>query len=144
MEQKNKLKLNSGGLLVFILTVGVFGIINTEMGVVGILPLIAETFNVSVPQAGWTVSVFALVVAASAPVTPLLFSGINRKKVMLLVLGLFTLSNIISMLTSNFTILLIARILPAFIGKESYSLRHCRKLPEFPVRLIFLFLPMNG
>ena len=49
MEQKNKLKLNSGGLLVFILTVGVFGIINTEMGVVGILPLIAETFNVSVP-----------------------------------------------------------------------------------------------
>ena len=40
MEQKNKLKLNSGGLLVFILTVGVFGIINTEMGVVGILPLL--------------------------------------------------------------------------------------------------------
>ena len=115
MEQKNKLKLNSGGLLVFILTVGVFGIINTEMGVVGILPLIAETFNVSVPQAGWTVSVFALVVAAWAPVTPLLFSGINRKKVMLLALGLFTLSNIISMLTSNFTILLIARILPAFL-----------------------------
>lgn len=60
MEQKNKLKLNSGGLLVFILTVGVFGIINTEMGVVGILPLIATTFNVSVPQAGWTVSVFCI------------------------------------------------------------------------------------
>ena len=36
MEQKNKLKLNSGGLLVFILTVGVFGIINTEMGVVAV------------------------------------------------------------------------------------------------------------
>lgn len=115
MEQKNKLKLNSGGLLVFILTVGVFGIINTEMGVVGILPLIAETFKVSVPQAGWTVSVFALVVAASAPITPLLFSGVNRKKVMLLALGLFTLSNIISMLTTNFTVLLIARILPAFL-----------------------------
>ena len=115
MEQKNKLKLNSGGLLVFILTVGVFGIINTEMGVVGILPLIATTFNVSVPQAGWTVSVFALVVAASAPVTPLLFSGINRKKVMLLALGLFTISNVISMFTSNFTVLLIARILPAFL-----------------------------
>ena len=115
MEQKNKLKLNSGGLLVFILTVGVFGIINTEMGVVGILPLIATTFNVSVPQAGWTVSVFALVVAASAPATPLLFSGINRKKVMLLALGLFTISNVISMFTSNFTVLLIARILPAFL-----------------------------
>lgn len=52
MEQKNQSKLHSGGLLVFILTVGVFGIINTEMGVVGILPLIAETFDVLVPQAG--------------------------------------------------------------------------------------------
>lgn len=115
MEQKSKFTLNSGALLVFILTVGVFGIINTEMGVIGILPLIAETFHVTVPEAGWTVSVFALVVALSAPVTPLLFSGINRKKVMLLALGVFTLSNIISMLTSNFTVLLIARALPAFL-----------------------------
>lgn len=113
MEQNRK--LSAGTLLVFILTVGVFGIINTEMGVVGILPLIAETFQVSVPEAGWTVSAFALVVAGSAPVMPLLFSGINRKKVMLLALGLFGLSNVISMLTSSFTVLLIARILPAFL-----------------------------
>lgn len=115
MEQTNQLKRNPGALLVFILTVGVFGIINTEMGVIGILPLIAETFHVTVPQAGLTVSIFALVVALSAPITPLLFSGINRKTVMLLALGTFTLSNIISMATSNFTVLLIARALPAFL-----------------------------
>lgn len=115
MEQKSKLKLQSGALLVFILTVGVFGIINTEMGVIGILPLISETFHVTVPEAGWTVSVFALVVAISAPVTPLLFSGMNRKNVMLLALEMFTLSNIISMVTTNFTVLLISRALPAFL-----------------------------
>lgn len=115
MEQTNQLKRKPGALLVFILTVGVFGIINTEMGVIGILPLIAETFHVTVPQAGLTVSIFALVVALSAPITPLLFSGINRKTVMLLALGTFTLSNIISMTTSNFTVLLIARALPAFL-----------------------------
>ena len=88
---------------------------NTEMGVIGILPLIAENFQVTVPEAGWTVSIFALVVAISAPITPLLFSGINRKKVMILALGLFTLSNIISMMTTNFTVLLIFRALPAFL-----------------------------
>ena len=115
MRQTNKLKPDSGALLVFILTAGVFGIINTEMGVIGILPLIAEHFHVTVPEAGGTVSIFALVVAISAPIMPLLFSGINRKKVMLLALGVFTLSNIISMLTSNFTLLLIARALPAFL-----------------------------
>ena len=107
--------MKQSSLLVFILTMGVFGIINTEMGVVGILPLIAETFQVTVPEAGWTVSVFALIVALSAPVLPLFFSGFDRKKVMLLALGVFTISNVISMLTTNFTIVLIARALPAFL-----------------------------
>ena len=105
---------NSAGLLVFILTLGVFGIINTEMGVVGILPLIAETFGVSVPAAGWTVSIFALVVAFSGPIMPLVFSGFNRKAVMLLALGIFVVGNIISVLTADFTVLLIARAIPAF------------------------------
>ena len=73
MEKQNK--YGSKNWLVLILTLGVFGIINTEMGVVGIIPQIAETFGVTVPQAGWTVSVFALIVAVSAPVMPLLFSG---------------------------------------------------------------------
>ncbi|PAE33346.1 MFS transporter [Bacillus sp. 7884-1] len=101
-------------LVIFILTIGVFGILNTEMGVIGILPDIAEHFHVSVSKAGWLVSLFALVVAVSGPTMPLLFSGINRKKVMLLVLGVFVFGNIVSIFTSNFTILLMARIIPAF------------------------------
>jgi MFS transporter, DHA1 family, inner membrane transport protein len=101
-------------LLIFILTIGVFGILNTEMGVIGILPSIAEHFHVSVSKAGLLVSLFALVVAVSGPTMPLLFSGINRKKVMLLVLGVFVLGNTVSIFTSNFTILLLARVIPAF------------------------------
>jgi MFS transporter, DHA1 family, inner membrane transport protein len=101
-------------LLIFILTIGVFGILNTEMGVIGILPSITEHFHVSISKAGWLVSFFALVVAVSGPTMPLLFSGSNRKKVMLLVLGVFVFGNIVSIFTSNFTILLIARIIPAF------------------------------
>ncbi|MFP3728516.1 MFS transporter [Priestia filamentosa] len=100
-------------LLIFILTLGVFGIINTEMGVIGILPLLAEHFNVSVSKAGLLVSLFALVIAVSGPTMPLLFSGINRKKIMLLVLGIFVLGNIVSIFTTNFAIALIARIIPA-------------------------------
>jgi predicted MFS family arabinose efflux permease len=102
-------------LLIFILTIGVFGILNTEMGIVGILPLIADHFHISISKAGLLVSLFALAVAISGPTMPLLFSGINRKKVMLLVLGVFVLGNIVSIFASNFTILLIARVIPAFL-----------------------------
>lgn len=101
-------------LLIFILTIGVFGIINTEMGVIGILPSIAHHFHVSISKAGLLVSLFALAVAVSGPTMPLLFSGMNRKKVMLLVLGVFVLGNIVSIFTSNFTLALVARIIPAF------------------------------
>lgn len=112
----------SPGRLVAILTFGVFGIINTEMGVVGIIPQIAETFGVTVPQAGWTVGVFALVVAVSAPVMPLLFSGTDRRTVMLLALGLFTAGNIVSALTDSFAVLLAARALPAFLHPAYVSM----------------------
>ena len=101
-------------LPIMILTIGVFGILNTEMGMVGILPFVAEKFHVSISQAGLLVSLFALVVAISGPTMPLLFSGIDRKKVMLLVLGIFTAGNIVAIFAPNFIIALLARVIPAF------------------------------
>ncbi len=101
-------------LFIFILTLGVFAIINTEMGVVGILPLIADNFHVSVSKAGLLVSLFALAVAIAGPTMPLLFSGINRRTVMLLVLGIFLVGNIVSAFSTSFTVVLIARVIPAF------------------------------
>lgn len=99
--------------LVYILAVGVFGILNTEMGIVGILPLLAAHYEVSVAQAGQLVSIFALVVAISGPVLPMLLSGVNRKKLMLLSLGAFVICNLISIFTTDFTVALLARAIPA-------------------------------
>lgn len=108
-------------LLIFILTIGAFGIINTEMGVIGILPNIADHFHISVPKAGWLVSLFALTVSISGPTMPLLFSRINRKKAMLLVLGIFVLGNIVSIFTSNYAIAIITRVIPAIFHPIYFS-----------------------
>lgn len=102
-------------LVLMLLTIGVFGILNTEMGIVGILPSIADHFHVSIAKAGLLVSLFALAVAISGPILPLLFSGFNRKKVLLLVLGVFVLGNIASIFASSFVVLLLARVIPAFL-----------------------------
>lgn len=113
MDKKRSKRSSGSGLLVPILTLGVFGILNTEMGVIGMLPLIADTFQVTVPQAGWTVTIFALGIAVCGPVTPMLFSRFDRKPVMLLALGIFIISSVVSMLTEDFAVLLIARAVPA-------------------------------
>ncbi|HIT45050.1 MAG TPA: MFS transporter [Candidatus Aphodovivens excrementavium] len=103
----------NSNLLIFILAVGVFGILNTEMGVVGIIPQVSERFGVSVPGAGLLVSGFALIVAIAGPTMPLLCSKMNRKHVMLLSLGVFSICNVVAVFASSFEMLLACRVLPA-------------------------------
>lgn len=99
---------------IYILALGAFGIITTEFGVIGILPTISREFKVSLDTAGWLLSAFALTVAISSPFITALTTKINRKFLLCLVLGVFILSNLLSAFSPNFTVLLFARILPAF------------------------------
>lgn len=107
------MKTISNKLLVLILTIGVFGILNTEMGIVGVIPYAADRFGVSVPDAGLLVSMFALIVAIAGPTMPLLFSKVNRKTVMLLALGIFSVCNVVGVFAPTFEVLLAARVIPA-------------------------------
>lgn len=125
---------SNGNLMIFILTIGVFSIINTEMGVIGILPLLAERFGVSIPQAGLLISLFALAVAFSGPVMPLLFSGMERKKVMLLVLGLFALGNIVGMCTDNFAVALAACLFASGVLFAGLFRCRCFRTGKRPVK----------
>lgn len=113
-------KINS--LLIFILAIGVFGIITTEMSIVGVLPQIAQKFEVSTAQAGLLVSIFALVVAISGPFLILLVSGINRKLLLLTTIFIFVISNIYYAYTTHFEIMLIFRIIPAALHPLFFSI----------------------
>ncbi|MFF2154043.1 MFS transporter [Paenibacillus chitinolyticus] len=107
--------------VIFILAFGVFGIINTEMGFIGILPQLADRFGIPLSQAGLLVSLFALAVAISGLFMPLLLSGINSKISMLFVIGLFAVTGFISVYAPTFEILLVARIIPAFLHPVFFS-----------------------
>ena len=93
---------------------GVFSILTTELGAMGVIPIIAEEFNVSVADAGWVVSLFALIVAFTAPITPLLAAKFNAQKVMLICTAVFSLSSLAAAFTTNFLLLLFLRAIPAF------------------------------
>lgn len=107
--------------VVYILALGVFGIITTEFGVIGILPELAARFHVSIAQAGWLLTAFALTIAVSGPFITLAVSHINRKVALSVVLAIFILSNLFSMIAPGFGWLLAARILPAFFHPIFFS-----------------------
>ncbi|WP_429844372.1 MFS transporter [Brevibacillus sp. FIR094] len=109
-------------LLIMILALGVFGIITTEMGIIGVLPQVTQKFNISTAQAGWLVSIFALVVAISGPFLTLLVSGINRKVILLTAVLIFAISNIVYAFTTRFDVMLVFRILPAIFHPVFFSI----------------------
>lgn len=76
--------------------------------------MISAQYGVDMPTAGLLVSLFALIIAISGPILPLVFSRFDRKKVMVLVLGIFILCNIAAAYSVDFTTLLALRIIPAF------------------------------
>jgi DHA1 family inner membrane transport protein len=100
---------------IYIMALGAFGIITTEFGVIGILPMLVKEFGITIDTAGWLLSAFALTVAVAGPFTNMLTAKMNRKTIMCLVLAVFVVSNLLSAVAPNFTVLMIARILPAFL-----------------------------
>jgi predicted MFS family arabinose efflux permease len=107
--------MKQNSMLIYILSLGVFGVITTELGVVGVLPQLAQKFNITISQAGMLVSIFALIVAISGPFLTLLVLGINRKKILAVILFIFMLSNLVYMVTPNYELMLLFRIIPALV-----------------------------
>lgn len=105
---------NNPGLIIIILTIGIFAILNTEMGVVGIIPDISKYFNVSIAMAGLFVSLFALVLTFTSFFMPLLFSRFSRRKCMILSLIVFIILSSIMAFVENFYLALTLRVILAF------------------------------
>lgn len=108
-------------LLILMLALGVFSIITTEMGIVGVLPQITQKFHVTAAEAGFLVSIFALVVAISGPFLTLFASGINRKVILLTAVLLFAISNLAYAYTTYFEVMLAFRIVPALFHPVFFS-----------------------
>ncbi|EMF9348372.1 TPA: MFS transporter [Campylobacter jejuni] len=106
MKNLNKAS-NTQIILVFCL--GVFGILSTELGMMGIIPIVSQNFSVNISDAGWCANIFALVITFCAPIVPLLCANFNPKKLMLICLAVFILSSLTSAFVGKFWQLLILR-----------------------------------
>jgi predicted MFS family arabinose efflux permease len=91
------------------------GVISTEFGVIGILPQIADFYKITIDKAGILLSAFAMVAAIAGPFLTVLTSGINRKKLMAISMTIFLITGIISSFSPPFWLLLLVRLLPAFL-----------------------------
>ncbi|MEH0670878.1 MFS transporter [Vibrio owensii] len=104
------------------LTLSAFAIGTTEFVIVGLIPTMAADLNVSLPSAGLLVSLYALGVAIGAPVLTALTSKMNRKQVLLAVMGLFVVGNLLAWQAPGYNTLIAARILTGLAHGVFFSI----------------------
>jgi len=89
-------------LIEIALAAGGFGIGTGEFVIMGLLPEVATTYGVSVPQAGQVISAYALGVVIGAPIIAVLAAKLSRRTLLLLLMGLFAFGNVASALAPGF------------------------------------------
>ena len=98
-------------LALLALAVGAFGVGTTEFVVMGLLPDIAADYGVSIPTAGLLVTGYALGVVVGAPLLTVLGNKVSRKRMLMLLMGLFVLGNLVSALAPSFDLMLTGRVI---------------------------------
>nr|WP_254448536.1 MFS transporter [Spirosoma rhododendri] len=108
------------------LTMGGFGIGMTEFVMMGILPDLARTLHVSIPEAGHLISAYALGVVLGAPLLVAIAGNYPPKKILLGLMAMFTLFNLLSSFAPSYEVMLVTRLLSglphgAFFGVGQWS-----------------------
>jgi len=91
------------------LTLGGLAIGTTEFVVMGLLPDIAHSLKISIPEAGHFISAYALGVVIGAPLLVAFSSKFPPKKILIALMLVFVLFNALSALMPDYTSFLLAR-----------------------------------
>src|SRR5689334_10906340 len=98
---------------VLMVTLGSFALGTDAFVVAGILPEIARDMHVTGAVAGQIEIIFSLTVAIGSPILVAFLENIAPRRLILLSLALFIVSNILAAAAINFGVLMVARVLAA-------------------------------
>ena len=106
------------------LALGGLGIGITEFSMMGMLPDVAQSLQVSIPEAGYLITAYALGVVIGAPLLVVVMNRFSPLKTLIILMGLFTLFNGLSVVAPDYGLLLVSRFISglphgAFFGVGS-------------------------
>lgn len=138
-------------LVILALACGGFGIGTGEFAIMGLLPDVAATFQVTTPQAGYVISAYAMGVVVGAPLIAIAGAKASRRSLLLILMSVFTVGNLASALAPDFLSFTVLRFLTglphgAYFG-QSLNWRvlflSVGVIGATTVTLIWLYLPRD-
>ena len=105
-----------------ILALASFGIGTTEFVIMGLLPDVARDLAVSIPDAGLLVTGYALGVTFGAPFLAIATARMDRRRALLLLIGIFIIGNLLCAIAPDYWLLMAARVITAFCHGAFFGL----------------------
>src|SRR5262245_28214122 len=99
------------GLTLFALALGSFCIGTSEFASMGILQLFSASLGIDIPTATNAITAYAFGVVIGAPLVTLTAAQLNRRTLLLALMGLFILGNVFSALATNLALFAVARFI---------------------------------
>jgi DHA1 family chloramphenicol resistance protein-like MFS transporter len=99
--------------VVTVLALGTFALGTSEFMIVGLLPALSADLAVTIPQAGYLISAFAVGMIVGAPAMALATLRLPRRTTAVAALLVFIVGNAVAALSGDYPVLLVARLLTA-------------------------------
>ncbi|MCS7461333.1 MFS transporter [Paenibacillus doosanensis] len=96
------------------LALSTFAICMAEFVIMGLIPNISNDLHISLPSAGYLISGYALGVAVGSPIMGILIKRMSTRNQLFLLMGIFVVGNAISLIASDYSFLLLGRIVASF------------------------------
>ncbi|MDR3494712.1 MAG: MFS transporter [Ancalomicrobiaceae bacterium] len=98
-------------LVILALACGGFGIGTGEFAIMGLLPEVATTFRVSVPDAGYVITAYAAGVVIGAPLIAVAGAKTSRRSLLLILMTVFAIGNLASAAAPSLSSMIVLRFL---------------------------------
>src|SRR6202165_2081892 len=109
-------------LQVWILTLSAFAIGTAEFVIAGVLPQVAGALRVTEGQAGNLITAYAMAIVVGGPILTLWLSRFDTRQILIGPRMLFIVGNLIGAFTTNYTVLLISRVIAGLTQGPFYGI----------------------
>ncbi|MDF2997595.1 MAG: transporter [Xanthobacteraceae bacterium] len=99
------------GLTLFALTLGSFCIGTSEFASMGIIQLFSANLGIDIPTATNAITAYAIGVVVGAPLVTLVAAQLNRRTLLLCLMGLFIVGNVLSAIATDLGMFALARFI---------------------------------
>lgn len=103
-------------LAVYVLGLGIFALVTSELQVAGMMPEMARGLEVSVPDIGYLISLYALAMAVGGPILTAALLKLPKRTALMVLFGAFVAGEALAALAADYWLVLVARLVTGAVS----------------------------